>query len=222
MNQDETAVNGTERERNLAKSAYYSDHYFKLNQLCSFAHQIHDVARLKPTSLIEVGIGNGFTSSFLKRAGMDVVTVDINPDLTPDICASIAEMPSHLQGRVFDLVVCCEVLEHLPLDEFDASLRVLRESGKRLYLTLPNSYRTFGIGGFLRLPKLPLRRFDAQIELPLRKSMPKEHFWEVGSSAETDKREIRKRLLKYYNRVDVRRDALNPYHIAFTAYDQPV
>jgi SAM-dependent methyltransferase len=208
---------GENRERNLEKSAYYSDNYFGLTQLCSFAHQIHDIHRLKPANILEIGIGNGFTSSFLKRAGFDVVTVDINAALEPDICSPIAGLVPHLKGRYFDLVVCCEVLEHMPFENFETNIEVFRAAGSRLYLTLPNYKRVFGLGGFLRLPKLSPTIFGAQIELGIRKPLDKEHFWEVGSSSMTTRKEILNTLGKFYSHVNTRRYGLNPYHLSFQA-----
>ncbi|NER23864.1 MAG: class I SAM-dependent methyltransferase [Symploca sp. SIO1C2] len=213
-----TTNRGYNRERNLEKSIYYSDGYFQLHQLCSFVHQIHDIHRLKPTSILEVGIGNGFTSSFLRRAGFEVVTVDINPRLEPDICCPISEMQSCLEGRFFDLVVCCEVLEHMPFQEFESSINIFHSLSQRLYLTLPNYKRTFGVGMLLNFPKLPYLAVDAHLELPNIKVLDREHFWEVGSSRATRKKEIEGYLKKIYGCVDKGRYALNPYHLSFYAH----
>lgn len=212
---------GEKRERDLEESVYFSESYFKLPQLCSFAHQIHDIHSLKPTSILEVGTGNGFTSSFLKRAGFDVVTADINPALEPDICSPIADLPPLLSERSFDLVVCCEVLEHIPFANFEDNIEVFRAVGRRLYLTLPNYKRVFGLSGFLRLPKFAPALVGYQIEIPNRKMLDKEHFWEVGSSPLTTRKEIVKRLERFYPRVDTGRYAFNPYHLSFQASDNP-
>jgi len=207
------------RECSLDKYMYYSDNYFRLNQLCSFAHQINDIHRLNPASILEIGIGNGFTSSFLRRAGFDIVTVDINPELEPDICSPISRLKPLLGDRSFDLVVCCEVLEHMPFEDFELSLEVFRSVGQRLYMTLPNYKRVYGVGGFINLPKVYGLSFRAQFELPNRKTLSEEHFWEVGSSPTTTKREVIKRLGKFYRQIDTQRYALNPYHLSFYAFD---
>jgi len=207
------------RELNLDKSVYYSDGYFNLRQLCSFAHQIHDIYHLKPINILEIGIGNGFTSSFLRRAGFEVVTVDINPNLDPDICCPISEIESFLEGRFFDLIVCCEVLEHLPFEEFEASIKIFRMLGKRLYLTLPNYNRVFGASIFFDLPLYRFPRFviNAHFDVHRKKLLDPErgHFWEVGSSKLTTKKKLNKRLKSFYNSVRIREYTLNPYHISF-------
>ena len=137
---------GTERERDLDRDVYFSDSYFSMDQLCSFAHQLNFIHSMRPTSAIEIGLGNGFVSTFLRRAGIPVITADINAALEPDICAPLGEVSSHIES-LRDVVICCEVLEHMPLEELDANLDHLRSLGDRLFLTLPNSYRSWGFSG---------------------------------------------------------------------------
>jgi len=208
-------LRGKEREKSLSNDRYYSDGYFDLVQLCSQSHQINEIHKLRPASIIEIGIGNGFTSSFLKRAGYDVTTVDINQNLKPDICAPLDRVGEILGGTKYDLVVCCEVLEHMPLADFHASLACLDKLGRRLFLTLPNYRASVGLGGFLRVPKIGITPFDFTVDLPRKKRLEKEHFWEVGSHPVTSRKNIVKKLREMYETVHVKRFELNPYHIAF-------
>jgi SAM-dependent methyltransferase len=209
---------GEERERSLERSVYFSDNYFSFKQLCSFVHQIYDIHELRPKSILEIGIGNGFTSTFLKRAGYEVTTNDINPVLEPDICCSLSDLPLHLPGSSFDLVVCCEVLEHMPFDDFESNLRTLRSLGKRLYLTLPNHKALMGFAWLPRLPKIPNSQAGSlYCEIPLPKPLQAMHYWEVGSAIFTSRKSIAKRLRNYYASVTSRRYALNPYHVMFYA-----
>lgn len=211
------ATRGETREAQLPQSRYFSDEYFRLEQLCSFAHQISDIHRLAPSSIIEVGIGNGFVSSFLRQAGYRVVTADINADLKPDICVSIHGLVAALGARRFDLVVCCEVLEHLPFAQFVESVQILRTIGSRLYLTLPVYRKPYGFGGFLRLPKFR-RSLNFHLSAPWRPArLTPEHFWEVGSSPETTQRQILQVLRAHYRQVRTHAYPLNPAHRAFIA-----
>lgn len=210
-----TSLRGVEREQSLPREAYYADGYFSLTQLCSLSQQIHEIHALRPKSILEVGIGNGFTSTFLRRAGYSVTTADINPALGPDICAPLDQVASHLGGRTFDLVVCCEVLEHMPLDTFEPNLDILRALGSRLFMTLPNFSASIGLGAFLRLPKTPVKLLDLHVDVPRAKALEAEHFWEVGSHASTSRKAIMRTLRSRYPNVSMKRFALNPYHIAF-------
>jgi len=206
---------GTERERDLSRDVYFSDGYFSMPQLCSFAHQLSFIHSMRPKSAIEIGLGNGFVSTYLRRAGLPITTADINPALEPDICAPLAEVRSHIAQPV-DVVICCEVLEHMPLDQLDANLDHLRGLGDRLFLTLPNSYRAWGLSGLTFLPKLGGRQFDLNVNIPWKRPIAGgPHFWEVGYSPACNRKAIVNRLRQRYASVRSGRFSLNPYHVWF-------
>ncbi len=206
---------GIERERKLQRSEYFSGQYFSLSQLSSFIHQLNLIRSMNPISAVEIGIGNGFVSTFLRNAGIPMVTADINPALDPDICAPLSRVASQLSQKA-DLTICCEVLEHMPLDELDDNLDSLAAIGNRLFLTLPNSYRCWGISGFINLPKLGARLFDLNIDIPWRRPVEgSPHFWEVGYNRQCSRKAIENRLRTRYKTVRSGRFALNPYHIYF-------
>lgn len=211
----DTTARGKDREKSLPRNAYFSDGYFALEQLFSLSHQINEIHKLKPESILEIGIGNGFTSSFLRRSGYRVTTVDINPELEPDICAPLDQVGQIIGDVRFDLVVCCEVLEHIPLQEFKPSLDHLVKLGRRLFLTLPNHRASVGLGGMLRIPKIGARIFDWTIDIPRKKKLDAEHFWEVNSEDRTSLKEIVSELKSRYPSVETKKMPLNPYHIAF-------
>lgn len=206
---------GKQRERNLQKSAYFNENYFALPQLFSFAQQIHDIHNMKPENILEIGIGNGFTSTYMKRAGFNVTTVDINPELQPDICCPIDELPSYIKESRFDLVVCCEVLEHMPFEEFEKNIAIINSIGNRLYMTLPNHKKVFGFAGIIRIPKFPEVFIKKQFEMKNENPLSVEHFWEVDSSSKSSKSEIISILKRSYNSIKHDKYGLNPYHIAF-------
>jgi hypothetical protein len=206
---------GSERERDLPRDIYFSDNYFSMPQLCTFAHQIDFIHSMRPKSAIEIGLGNGFVSTYLRRAGLRITTADINPALEPDICAPLAEVHQHIKQPA-DLVICCEVLEHMPLEELDANLDHLRGLGERLFLTLPNSYRVWGLSGLAFLPKIGGGLFDLNVNIPWKRPIAGgPHFWEVGYRPSCSRKAIVKRLRQRYRTVRSGRFALNPYHIWF-------
>lgn len=207
---------GRDREANLSREEYFSNDYFGLRQLFSMAHQLHEIHRLRPDDVLEVGPGNGFVSTLLRRAGYEVVTADINPALEPDVCASIEDLPTRLDGREFDLVVCCEVLEHMPFAEFEGNVRTLSRLGRRLFITVPDCRRAFGFGGILRLPKWGPALVNRYLQTSWAKGIAPAHFWEIGSSAETGPKNVQETLGRHYTGVRTGRFALNPYHVWFT------
>lgn len=206
---------GTERERDLDKGVYFLDFYFSMPQLCSLAHQLNFIHSMRPKSAIEIGVGNGFVSTYLRRAGVSVITADINPALGADICAPLAEVRARIE-QPQDLVICCEVLEHMPLSELDDNLDHLRDLGERLFLTLPNSRKSWGFSGLAFLPKLGARLFDLNVDIPWRRPIAGgPHFWEVGHSSDCTRAAIVRRLRRRYGTVRSGRFTLNPYHLWF-------
>jgi len=158
---------------------YFRPSYDTKGRFNSYWHQIDEVISLAPRQVLEVGVGNGFVANYLKERGIDVKTLDIDHRLCPDIIGSVLEIP--FANEVFDVVSCCEVLEHLPYSELKNALRELaRVSQKFVILSLPDvttSYR-FNIE-FPRLKpikKLVLHPFHRAI----RHEFDSEHYWEIG------------------------------------------
>lgn len=194
---------------------YYSERHFKLDQLFANALQVYHVHSMQPRDMLEIGVGNRFLSTFMRLSGLDVTTADINSNLQPDICAPLRDLRSATDRR-FDLVVCCEVLEHIPLAELDANLDHLRSLGDRLFLTLPTIHTTAGIGGLVRLPGMGPTSIDLNFSLPRRhKLMGTPHFWEVGFDRTSTRRAIVGKLKKRYANVKSGRFPLKPNHVYF-------
>ncbi|MXP40270.1 methyltransferase domain-containing protein [Altererythrobacter soli] len=212
-------LQGYDREESVPRSEYFGDSYFELTQLFSLSHQIHGIHKMRPKSILEIGIGNGMVSDFFKKAGVPVTTADINPSLNPDLLAPLQELPQLMGARRVDVVVCCEVLEHMPLEELPRNIATLRSLGRRLFLTLPNYRKTFGLGGVLRLPKVPPKPWSLTFDLPGRKALADAHFWEVGSAPTCSNSAIVQELRKHYSAVSAGRFALNRYHRVYVAED---
>ncbi|MHA1834506.1 MAG: class I SAM-dependent methyltransferase, partial [Candidatus Baldrarchaeia archaeon] len=91
------------------KTQVKPNHYFVLSydskeRFISYWHQINELTQLKPSSILEIGIGNGLVSNYLKQRGYNVTTMDIDPRLNPDVAASIDRIP--FTDESFDVVAC--------------------------------------------------------------------------------------------------------------------
>lgn len=143
----------------------------------SYWHQINEVLELKPESVLEVGVGNRTVSGCLKKHGLNVRILDVDKDRKPDIIGSVEEMP--FQNDFFDLILCAEVLEHLPFGKFEKCLGELkRVSRKNVVLSLPH------FGPPIKISfKIPfIREIRIAFKIPYR---PKHksggvHHWEIG------------------------------------------
>jgi ubiquinone/menaquinone biosynthesis C-methylase UbiE len=136
--------------------------------------------KCSPNNVLEIGLDKGIVSLILKNFGFSVTTLDHSKKLCPDIVASVTDMP--LDDGSFDMVLCCEVLEHIPYSDFEKALReIYRVTCKHLIITLPDKDRFYSIAA-----KLPLmnrvRRLcvECPFLFPKKHKYDGEHYWEIG------------------------------------------
>lgn len=168
-------------------SEYIAEDYETKGRFCSYWHQINEVRNRMPAHegrILIIGKGNGFIDNYLRQIGYEVETLDVDEELNPTYCASVLDMPL-LSGSI-DLVVCCQVLEHLPYDQLSVALGEIRRvmvTGGRFILSLPDLTRTYRF--FMELPKIGELKFIVPIYIPewLKKSwvFNGEHYWNIGN-----------------------------------------
>lgn len=166
--------------------SHYGDGYDTPGRVFSYWHQMEEVRRFEvPTgdlpSVLEIGLGNGFTSELLRRQGYEVTTLDHDAELKPDVAGSVLELP--FASSHFDLITAYQVLEHLPFEKFPFALRELHRVAKRgLLLSLPDCTRCLRIG--LTLTKIP--KVQLMLNLPRFRNTTHrfagEHYWEIGKA----------------------------------------
>jgi ubiquinone/menaquinone biosynthesis C-methylase UbiE len=144
----------------------------------NFWYQVKFVLGKKPKTVLEIGPGNKTVTDILRKENIQVTTVDIDESLKPDYVASVDKLP--FENDMFDLVLCSEVLEHLPYDRFSKSLEELRRvTKKEVVLCLPNAG-----GVFLLSFKLPvIKKITIFFKLPFfwkKHVFNGEHYWETG------------------------------------------
>ncbi len=172
-------MNIIDNQHNISPSKYTSDSYESKSRFISYYRQISEVMRFKPQSVCEVGIGNGLVSDYLRKQGPSVTTVDINKGLSPDVVASVTTLP--FANESFDVVLCAEVLEHLPYEAFQSGLSEIgRVCRKGAVVSLPH----WGVSiyaGF-KVPFFPKKELFLKISPPRKHLFTGEHYWEIGKS----------------------------------------
>jgi len=155
--------------------------YDTKERFISYWHQIHEIISLEPKTVLEVGIGNGFVTKYLREKGWDVTTLDIVSELRPDVAGSVLSLP--FGDTAFDVVTCFEVLEHLPYDDFTKALEELRRVSRRhLILSVPDHTAVYRVN--IELPRIkPIKRL---VSHPFPKPPPHEfdgeYYWIIGKS----------------------------------------
>lgn len=162
------------------------DHYFDKTydtkeRFVSYWHQINEIVKLNPKRVLEIGIGNKFVSKYLRERKINIVTLDIDGRLGPDVVGSVLNIP--FSSKSFDVVACYELLEHLPYKEFRSALsEIFRVSVSYAILSLPDASKVYRV--YIEIPKVGT--FKKMISLPqLRKTVHKfdgQHYWEIGKA----------------------------------------
>ncbi len=163
--------------------SHYGRSYIAGGRLFSYAHQMHMALSFEPQHLVEIGVGPGLTQAVLERFDLTVTTVDVQPELDPDIVGSVLDLP--LDDDACDVALCCQVLEHVPFRHFKRALSELRRiSSRGVVLSLPDCSPHYELR--LRLPVLPplvltgSRKRDPGPEWKARKLRGDGHYWEIG------------------------------------------
>lgn len=185
-------------QKQVDKSHYEFTSYLTKERMASYWHQIDEALRLNPESILIVGNGDNLVRDILASRVKEVVTFDIAEDLNPDILGSVTNLTESLAGKQFDVILCCQVLEHLPYDQFETCLRELHHaSRKSVIISLPQRYY------FFELNVLNTNKKVISWSLLINKKnkpivFKGEHYWEIGSTG-CSKNQIEKDMSKFFN-----------------------
>ncbi|WP_313298104.1 class I SAM-dependent methyltransferase [Diaphorobacter sp.] len=210
---------GAQREAQLERSHYTDDSNFTPEHLYSMSFQIRQLHAMRARRVLEIGIGNGFVSTFLRQAGVEVVTADINPALKPDVCAPLQELPQHLKGERFDAVSCCEVLEHMPFEQFGPNLDIIRGLADQAFISLPGHFPWVGVMGRMGIHN---RFVDVSLgmRIPCRRRLTDGHYWEIASEWRTRRSALVAHMRERFAQVDSGVFPMHRYHYWFRCSDK--
>jgi len=158
---------------------YLIQYYDNKERFISYWHQINEIITLKPQTILEIGMGNGFVAKYLKDRKFNIITLDIDTRLKPDIAGNVLALPFY--NGVFSLVSCCEVLEHLPYHSFITTIsELVRVSRFYIVLSLPDITPAYRL--YLHIPKLI--KIKQLLTIPGIRKICHEfdgyHYWEIG------------------------------------------
>jgi len=159
------------------------EHYFQLSydnkrRWLHYWYQIHLVLKLKPKELLEIGIGSAIVSNYLRDRGVKITTLDIDPNLKPDVVASVLNIP--FENNSFELVLAAEVLEHLPFKDFIPALEeIKRVTKKYAIISLPDKRHVLIYLG-LKLPFIEQKNIFIKSPSLKKHVFNGQHYWEIG------------------------------------------
>lgn len=192
----------------------YFRNYDKETRWLSYWHQISAVLKTNPEKVLEIGIGNKTVTDYLKRRGIEVVTVDIDEELGPDHVCSVTELSNYFEKKSFDTILCAEVLEHLPFKSFEGSLTEISKITKHYaVITLPHAGANFKIR--VKIPYF--NELNLYLKIPLfwkEHEFDGQHYWEIGKKGYSVGR-IKRRISNHFEIETTYCPIGNPYHRFF-------
>jgi len=192
-------------------SHYEFGKYVTRKRWDSFWHQIDEVTRLVPKTVLEVGPGLGVLKSVLATLGIDVRTVDIDPALSPDILGSALNLP--IADNSVDVACAFQVLEHFPFDDSGRAFAELaRVANKGIVISLPDSRRKWPYS--IYIPKVGQKDFIlTPPHAPKAHEFNGQHYWELNAKG-YDENDIIRKFETYGNCTLLKRYSAprNPYH----------
>lgn len=193
----------------VSKEHYSFEKYTDIPRWISYWHQINEALKLKPNSVLVIGPGDGVVVNYLKKHIEEVKTFDIALDLNPDIQGSVLDLSKCIDKK-FDLIICCQVLEHLPFEDFEKVLNQIKLHSRHFILSLPYAQTNlFEI--FIRLPKKLSFYFNLVLPKLYKKwTFDGEHYWEVGT-----KNHSKTKILNIINKFF---EVKKTYHVRFNKY----
>lgn len=198
--------------KQVNKSAYSFSSYCGLDRWASYHYQIREILKKNPATILEVGTGDGVLKNYLMgNTSIVYKNLDIAEDLNPDIVGSVDSIP--LQEESFDLVCAFEILEHLPFEKFEVSLRELaRVSKGDVIISLPH----FGpaVKLLFKIPFLPEVKISFKVPFPKKHTFNGQHYWEIGKKGYRLS-DVRKSIKKYFIITDEFVPFENQYHHFF-------
>lgn len=164
------------------KASLYDKYAFHPLRIESITEQLRQICYSGCTKVLEVGVGKGFLKHCFKLfPQISHTTIDIAEDLHPDYIGSVTNLP--FEDDAFELIVCGQVLEHLPFKDFLPALKEIRRVARhKAIISLPDKRRHFGIAvclarfGWHILEWNPARRHVARNEFKFNG----QHYWEIG------------------------------------------
>jgi 2-polyprenyl-3-methyl-5-hydroxy-6-metoxy-1,4-benzoquinol methylase len=195
-------------------SHYLKPEFLSPERMASYSYQFSELYSLKPKTVLEIGLGQGILTFLMRKAGFSVDTYDFDPALKPDYTGDVRDM--RIDGKTYDAVVCFQVLEHLPYDDFELCLKQIHNvTNGAVVLSLPHTSRWVQLG--LSLPKCRAQYFM----LPFNATFPKkhtfdgEHYWEIGKKHYPLNRILASITHSGFKCYKTYRVPQNPYHRMF-------
>ncbi len=180
---------------NKIRTIYTTLKYNSKGRWLSYWYQISETLATNPKDVLLIGKGSGIVEYTIQLLNpeVNIVVLDINPTLKPDIVGSVLNLP--FKKESFDSVLCAQVLEHISFENFEIIMRELHSVTKNnVILSVPHKRKYVKVN--LKIPFL--REKTIIIKFPFTKEVisSKQHHWEIGRKV--SRGQVFKSLTKFF------------------------
>lgn len=203
-------------QKQVDKSHYHFADYVSKGRWASIWHQLDEVVATGCESALEIGPGPGVFKNIASQFNITIKSVDLDPDLNPDVVASVTDLP--FEDNSFPCVCAFQMLEHLPYDEsLKGFAEIVRVAKDHVIISLPDA-KIKWVYSF-HIPKIGVKVFHIPRPQFRRKQhvFNGEHHWEINKKGYPLKKIIND-FLSVNKSIDLfktYRVNENPYHRFF-------
>ena len=172
------------------KSHYTFNFYSSERRFVSYYHQVNHILHFVEAGarkILIVGKGDGVVAKILEaydaleKYGLTIHSFDIAEDLFPDYLGDLVEIDTIVK-EPYDVIVCCQALEHIPLHEALDALTKMRTIAQNFVISVP--YKAITVRGCIKFPLI--QELEFVIKIPIIKAsgemVDDRHYWELGAS----------------------------------------
>ncbi|WP_024868298.1 class I SAM-dependent methyltransferase [Pseudoxanthomonas suwonensis] len=166
-------------KKQVDKSHYRFSRYLHKRRWASIWHQVDEVLQFEPARVLEIGPGAGIFKAVCRPLGVNVETVDVDPELEPDHVCSVLDLP--FADASFDVSCAFQMLEHIPFeDSLKAIAELARVASKGVVVSLPDADPAWP--QMLTVPGVGKRAFLLRRPFfkPRDHRFNGEHYWEIN------------------------------------------
>ncbi len=202
----------------VCKEHYDFFSYVKLTRWNSYYQQIREILEAGGNEVLLIGVGDGFVPHMIHYINpkLKVTTADYDETLQPDVITDILCLSENIQQK-YDVVVCCQLLEHLEFKFFNDCLKQLQRSLKpngTLILSLPDRGGIFSfqlkIGKLINIVRY--RRYCRRNKDFVFKG---EHYWEINAAPKYKYKVVYQKISEHFNVIKSFEAQNNSYHQFF-------
>lgn len=178
----------------------------------SYWYQITETVQRNPSAILIIGKGSGIVENAISMLapGIKIVTFDVNQELLPDTVGDVRYLP--FKDSSFDCILCCQVLEHIPFEMIEETLKGFARVAKDfVVISVPHRRKHLKIeidapliGKKIIIMKWPFKKKGIK---------SKQHYWEINRGVSYG--EFRNVLKKYFTLKKTFLNEINCVHRFF-------